>query len=212
MKKNYHIEDIQNALQNRVPYVQEATGIYAVLLLLLEVEGETCLLYQVRSDELDIQPGEICFPGGRLEPGESLQEAALRETWEELGILPEEVEVITQLDLLQDVSDRAIYPFLGKANASVIERMTLNQQEVKEVFMVPLSFLQENPPFVYETPVIMQIGDDFPYDKIGIPPKYTWRAGSTNVPIYEYEEYRIWGLTARMTRWLINVLEQEGVL
>lgn len=211
MNQPYHLKHIKKAMKNRVPYVQEAKGIYAVLLLLVEMDGETCLLYEMRADALHTQPSEICFPGGRVEQGEALCDAVLRETWEEIGILPEDVNIITQLDLLQDVSGRAIYPFLGSVDAKVLEHMTVNADEVQEVFLVPLSFLKDNPPYVYKTPVVMQIGEDFPYEKIGFQTGYAWRNGSLDVPIYEFKHYRIWGITARMTRWLIHVLEQEGI-
>ena len=64
----------------------DATGQYSVLVPLVEREGGLSLLYEVRAGSLRRQPGEVCFPGGRLEGAESPEECALRETWEELGI------------------------------------------------------------------------------------------------------------------------------
>ena len=53
-----------------MPKVQDVTGEYAVLVPLVERPEGLCLLYEVRADTLGRQPGEVCFPGGRLEPGE----------------------------------------------------------------------------------------------------------------------------------------------
>ena len=70
---------------------------YAVLIPLVETESGNALLLEVRSEKVR-QPGEICFPGGRSECGETVVETAVRETCEELGIEPSEIEVISELE------------------------------------------------------------------------------------------------------------------
>ena len=94
--------------------IQGAVGEYAILVPLVQWEGKLCLLFETRAETLvGHQPGEVCFPGGRREAGEKPVDTALRETWEEIGIPPEAIEILAPLDVIQDISDRVIYPFLG---------------------------------------------------------------------------------------------------
>src|SRR5271163_3100227 len=69
----------------------------AVLVALFEEEGEGRVVLTVRSDQLRSHTGEVAFPGGRIEAGESVVEAALREADEEVGLDPAAVTVIGQL-------------------------------------------------------------------------------------------------------------------
>lgn len=61
---------------------------------MVEVNGEDALLFEVRSKRLEMQPGEICFPGGRIESGETPETAALRELWEELRVPSRQVTLL----------------------------------------------------------------------------------------------------------------------
>ena len=101
------IEEMKDYFSHRELGLQEAAGEYAILVPLVQWEGQRCLLFETRADTLvGHQPGEVCFPGGRREHGEPPRETALRETWEEIGIPPEEIRVLAPLDLMQDISDR----------------------------------------------------------------------------------------------------------
>ena len=96
------------------PRAQTGAGEYAVLVPLVERPEGLCLLYEVRASSLDArQPGEVCFPGGRMEAGEDPVACALRETWEELAIPPEKVEVVARLDFLTHQGGFVMYPVLG---------------------------------------------------------------------------------------------------
>ena len=97
-------EEFRTRWTGHVPKVQDVTGEYAVLVPLVERPEGLCLLYEVRADTLGRQPGEVCFPGGRLEPGEDAVSCALRETWEELGIPRPAVEVVAELDWITAVT------------------------------------------------------------------------------------------------------------
>lgn len=70
-----------------------------MLIPMIEISGTKYLLFEKRSNKLRRQPGEICFPGGKLESGESLQECAVRETVEELQVLPGQIEVLGPGDI-----------------------------------------------------------------------------------------------------------------
>ena len=159
------------------------------------------------------QPGEVCVPGGRRERGERPVETALRETWEEIGIPPEEIEILAPLDVIQDISDRVVYPFLGTISPQGVDRLAASAAEVKNVFFVPLDYLMHYPEEVYRYTVSAQVDDQFPYERMGFPKNYPWRTGFMDVPIYEYEGHFIWGMTARTVRWLLRELramEGEG--
>ena len=71
---------------------------YAVLIPLIYVDGELRILYELRAMDMKVQPGEISFPGGGVELGESYKEAAIRETIEELRISKENIEVFGEID------------------------------------------------------------------------------------------------------------------
>lgn len=202
---------LKRVLSGRSIGVQEARGRFAVLLLLCEHEGELQLLFELRADTLRGQPGETCFPGGRIEPGETPEVAALRETFEEVGIPTEEIMLLSPLDIVVDISNRVIYPFLGYVAKESLRKLCLNPDEVKGVFFIPLRYLRKQEPYNYSAPVSMEIGEDFPYEKIGISSDYPWRTGLLDVPVYNYQGKRVWGLTARMLRWFLRLLDEEGL-
>ncbi|WP_288160786.1 NUDIX hydrolase, partial [Streptococcus pneumoniae] len=93
------IDQLKNDLHQSQPlFIGEETAFKAAVLVpLVQVNGEWHILFEVRSLIMRKQPGDISFPGGKLDGSETAQEAALRETHEELGIPPESVEILGQL-------------------------------------------------------------------------------------------------------------------
>lgn len=205
------INKLKAYFQTREFGLQGTVGEYAILVPLVERDGELFLLFETRARTLvGHQPNEVCFPGGRREPGESRQETAIRETVEELGIPREEIEILSRLDAAQDISDRVIWPFLGKVSEAGLRAMHESESEVQNTFLVPLDFLMNYPEEVYRYPVGPVVDDSFPFDRIGFPHDYPWRRGWMDVPIYEYEGHFIWGMTGRMVRWLVQKLKEMG--
>ena len=202
------IKDFEKRFSGHMPGLQGARAAFAVLVPLIVKKGEPFLLFEVRADTLNRQPGEVCFPGGRREHGETPRETALRETWEEIGIPPEEIRVLAPLDLMQDISDRVVYPFLAEISAAGAARLKASAAEVKNVFFVPVDYLLNCKEEVYRYVVSAKVDDDFPYERIGFPKTYPWRKGYMNVPIYEYQGHFIWGMTGRMVRWFLQQLRQ----
>lgn len=112
----------------------------AVLLPLVFPERGPALLLTKRSDEVERHKGQISFPGGGLEDGESPLDAALRETQEEIGVGPQDVEVLGALDEEEvSVSGFVVSPFVGVIPYP--SRLRLNAQEVRAVLQVPLRVL-----------------------------------------------------------------------
>jgi len=114
----------------------------AVMVLLTEDAGKYNLLLTLRSKNIS-HSGQISFPGGRCENGETIEEAALRETFEETGIETEKINIIGRLsDLFVPPSDNIITPVVGYAEKQL--HIQANYKEVEEAFFVPLSKLLGN--------------------------------------------------------------------
>jgi 8-oxo-dGTP pyrophosphatase MutT (NUDIX family) len=204
--KKITIKDFEDTFRDREPKSMGAYQYYSVLVPLVEKDGELFILYEVRAENMRRQPGEVCFPGGRIEDDESAEECAIRETSEELNIRPSDIRIIAQMDFLHTYSNFTLYSLLGVIDYEAYSGIRVNPDEVKEVFLVPVSFFAENEPEVYYYDVLPNIGPDFPYDKINLPNGYNWRKGKSTVPIYRYGDRVIWGLTARITNHLMDLV------
>lgn len=153
----------------------------AVLIPLCIVEDEVSLLYTLRTNNLKRNSGQVSFPGGMRETDEQLQDTALRESCEELGINKTSIEFWGSGRFIVS-KDIAIMPFLG--NIGVIEpgKLNINHEEVQYAFAVPLRHFCE------------------PANC-----KYTYFKQQSNrlrvLPAYTNDYQRIWGMTAYMT-WL----------
>ena len=197
---------LERLLKGRTPGLMDATGRYAVLVPLVRGEDGLSLLYEVRARSLRRQPGEVCFPGGRMEVGETPETCALRETWEELSIPSERIRVLGRLDFIAHRANFIMYPVLALVDRRAVEKMCPNSAEVEETFLVPLRHLLATQPLEYDYQLIPQTGENFPYELVGIPRDYRWQPGGENVPIYPWKGRAIWGLTARITRHLVALV------
>jgi len=176
----------------------------SVLVPIIESKNGLSLLYEIRSESLKKQPNEICFPGGKIEKGESKKNAAIRETTEELLISYEDIQFIGASDILVTPFNTIIYPFIGVLKDY---KGTFNS-EVKNVFTVPLSFLMSYEPTYFYLDVNMQPENDFPYHLIQKGENYKWGKGKYPVYFYIYEDKVIWGITARITYDFIKAIKE----
>lgn len=202
------IEQLHHLLSARTPAPMDTTRRFAVLVPLVEREDGLHLLYELRAASLRTQPQEVCFPGGGMEPGESPVDCALRETREELGIQPHQVQVLGPLDFICHRSGFVLYPILGRVEESVLDHLTINPQEVDRVFTIPLSALGRMPAQEYRYDLHPVLPADFPYAALGITPDYPWRVGEESGPIYPWQDTAVWGMTGRITRHVLNLLEE----
>jgi 8-oxo-dGTP pyrophosphatase MutT (NUDIX family) len=208
---NISIDTIENVVRGHVPKPIGRYRYYSVLLPLVNLDGVLHLLYEVRSDELKKQPGEIAFPGGKMEAGETPERTAVRETCEELCVPESAVRLIAQLDYIVSYSNFTMYSCLGEIDAAAIAAEP-NRAEVKDTFLVPLSFFLSGEPEVYVNRVAPVISEGFPLGKIHFKDGYSWREGRATVPIYTWcdpgsgEERVIWGLTAQLTHHFIEMV------
>lgn len=179
---------------------------FAVLVPAAEEPGGLSLLFEVRSASLHTQPGEVCFPGGAVEDGESPAQAALRETAEELGLTAPLVELGPALDLASHPAGFTAHPFLGRLRPGWREALRPNGAEVERVFTVPLDFFRQTPPERYVCTVKTVPPADFPDARLGFPQGYPWREGKVSVPVWMWQGTPIWGLTARIVLALVKDL------
>lgn len=178
---------------------------FAVLCPLVEQPDGLHLLFEVRAAALR-QGGEVCFPGGRREPGETAADCALRETAEELSIPPSQVRLLGTPDFLCSQSGFLTRPFLGLVSPAGMAAMAPSPAEVAEVFTVPFSFFQETAPEVYTYDLLPQGPAEFPYETVGVSPGYPWSHGRVEVPIWYWQGRAVWGMTARIVRHIVQSL------
>jgi peroxisomal coenzyme A diphosphatase NUDT7 len=208
--KTMEYKTIIDKLSNRTPTLlgQEQFSRFAVLLPLIEKDDEFHVLFEVRAFHLNRQPGEICFPGGKIDENDkNAQEAAIRETVEELGIEKANITNIFPLNYIVSPFDTIIYPFV--ATISHPHKIKPNKEEVAEIFTVPLSFFQQTEPEVYHVHFKVEPEANFPFDKIPNGENYNWRARKMDEHFYYYENKVIWGLTARIIYHFIELIKKD---
>lgn len=111
----------------------------AAVLIAMTDRADPGILLLHRPSNMRAHPGQIAFPGGKLEPGETAVSGALREAHEELGIRCDDVRVIGASDLYQTGSGYEVTPVLGVVPADI--RIHPNPAEVAQWFEAPAAFL-----------------------------------------------------------------------
>ena len=116
----------------------------AVLIPLLRSDRGIEVLFTRRTDTVMTHKGQISFPGGQREPeDQSLQETALRESYEEIGLKPSRVTILGELDdMFTSVSGFVVTPVVGLVDAA-LDDLTLAPAEVKSVFTVAIERLSD---------------------------------------------------------------------
>ena len=190
-------------IENETDYLRSA-----VLVPLVRREGRLGVLFEVRSTALTWQPGDICFPGGRIELDDAGSEAAaVRETREELSLPDSAIEVIGPLNSMVSPIGVMIHPYAAFINNFDLTRP--NHGEVSEVFVAPLDYLLAVEPLTAHMEVATRPLADFPLNLL--PPSYArdWKRRTTYpVLFYQYGGHVIWGLTARVLYGFLNVCRE----
>lgn len=195
-KRKLQVERLREFLTQRPKLSTEGSGSSttytpsAVLAPLFFRDGEPHLLFTKRTYEVEHYKGHISFPGGAYHEAEdgSLLLTALRETEEEIGLKPEHVEVLGELDSLISVTHGYfIAPFVGVfPHPYPFQTSTI---EVAELIEVPLTHLMDK--------------------------RFTWeerRPDGHMGYFFNYYGKVIWGSTATIVRQLLNIIQEEGIL
>ena len=203
-----NLDILKNDLMQRNKKYLDIDNYFSVLLPLIHIDGELHILFQVRSHMLNNQPGEICFPGGRLEDFETPLESAVRETIEELNITENQIEILGELDILTTPFNMVLYPFCGLLkDINNLEDIQFNKQEVNSLFTVPINELLSTTAISYPLEINFKSDENFPYHLIENGEKYKWKTGSYPVFFYQYKDYIIWGLTAKILNHFLSFMK-----
>lgn len=178
----------------------------AVLIPLLQnTEGELSILFEVRGADVG-QPGEVCFPGGRVEPGEEPGETVLRETCEELLLDPSQVQIAAPMHVMSAHGGTEVYSYLGVLHGYP---GTYSEEEVDHVFTVPLRWFRTHPPRIHDGFMMVDPGEGFPYELIPHGRNYPWHKVPRCFYFYETKEAVIWGMTADLLYYGLDVILPE---
>ena len=150
----------------------------------IERDGDAHLLFTKRAEHLGEHPGQMSFPGGGREPVDrTLTDTALREANEEVGMRPDEVDVVGRIDDTRTSSSYAVRPFVGVAPDRVY---VPDESEVAEVAVLPIAALTN--PTNYES------------ERRTGHPEY----GDHRVHYFHVDGYTVWGVTGRMVVQLLE--------
>jgi len=181
-------ESIRQALSQHQKVVEKAAGYTpsAVLIPLYVKEGECYLVFTKRTEILNHHKGQISFPGGgRHARDATLMHTAIRESWEEIGLKPEDVEVLGELDdIATYTTNFVISPFVAAIPHPY--QFRLNPYEVDEIIEVPLSVLLDKRNFSQE---VVSLGDQM-----------------IDQYFYTHGDKVIYGATARILKQFLEVI------
>ncbi len=174
-RKGWHPSQIK-------PGAKKAAG----LILLYPNNDAPHLLLTLRSKTVPQHKDQVSFPGGKIEPKESTEEAALRETMEEIGVRSKQIKLLGLLSPLYiPVSNFSLHPVIGIAH----DRPIFNRQkkEVSRILEVPLQNIFS--------------------EKYNPRKGFIWRNNTCiDIPYFQLEEERVWGATAMILSELIDLL------
>lgn len=160
----------------------------AVLVPIVEHEEGLTVLLTRRTDHLDVHAGQISFPGGHLHEGETAEEAALRETEEEVGLPREHIRLVGRLDTYVTRTGFEVAPLVGVVTPPF--PLALDSFEVAEVFEVPLPFF-------------LAPGSRQRHSRV-------YQGRERHFYAFPYDSYYIWGATAGMLINLVEVLSASA--
>jgi len=196
-----------SVLKNRSCDIENENDYFtsAVLVPLVRHKGRLGVLFEVRSSGLNWQPGDICFPGGRIELDDAgPMEAAVRETTEELGLPDTAIEILGPLSYMVSPIGVMLYPFA--AYITDYDLIRPNHGEVAEVFVAPLDYLLNSEPLTAHMELATRPLPDFPLELLENSYAKDWKRRTTYpVLFYQYDGHVIWGLTARVLFGFLNI-------
>ena len=161
----------------------------AALLLLYQVDGDWNVPLTLRGASLRHHGGQVSLPGGRIDPGETAEQTALREAFEEIGVIAEGVDVLGRLTPLPiAVSGHLLQPIVGYAAHR--PSFVVGEHEVERIIEVPVVRLRAPDAVGWE-----------------IRQRSLAPLESMDVPFFDVAAVRVWGATAMVLAELIAILD-----
>ncbi|MGQ9646835.1 MAG: NUDIX hydrolase [Thermodesulfobacteriota bacterium] len=178
------VRGILHTRQRRI--IEQPPFARAAVLVPLFEKGEAChVIFTKRSDNVRYHKGEISFPGGVFDEKDGqLQRTALRETFEEIGLKEDDVQIIGVLDDIVTVTQFIVTPFVGLFPYPY--SFKLSPIEIAELIEVPLSTLLDRD-CLSEREIIRGTGKEV-------------------VLAYQYQNHIIWGATARILKQFLDLI------
>jgi len=161
-----------------------------VLLPLFCKDGSYHILFTRRTDKVKRHKGEISFPGGIYDTSDGdLSATALREADEEVGIKPQDVELLGALDEVMTMTDFIVSPFVGLIPFPY--PFVLSEEEIAEIIILPL----------------------FDFLKEGVLSEEDWTYQEKTAKVYTYHcgGHIIWGATAKILRQFLDLITAGGI-
>lgn len=204
----------ENISKNKKLSIEKGLYEAAVFIPLIVENGIEKILFEKRSAFVS-QPGEICLPGGRKEPGDTtLEDTAIRETCEELGVLKEEIEVLGKVGIMTSSIGSMIHVYTGILHIKEKEMTNINKDEVESIHLVPVEELKSHIPKEYKIKITATGYEEeehekkviFPAKELGLPEMYHgyWSMGYRTIFVYDLQNIKIWGLTGRIIKHFIK--------
>lgn len=159
----------------------------SVLLPLTFFQNEWHLLFTRRTDKVESHKGQVSFPGGAADEGETEEQTALRETQEEIGIDPQHINIIGKLSKMITISHFQVSPIVGVVPFPYAYK--IENAEVARVFTIPLLWLANKNNY-WE----FHLGD----------------SSRSVIAYHPFDGELLWGATARMTVNFLKTLELLG--
>ncbi|MFH2031512.1 MAG: CoA pyrophosphatase [Bacteroidota bacterium] len=191
-----------------------------VLIPLIKLNDEYHFLFEKRAANIR-QGGEICFPGGAVDSADNgYIETALRETTEEIGVYKDKINILGSLNTLIGPRGITVDSFIATLDIMSIDDCKIDKTEVERIFLVPVTFFENNPPEKYK--VVSQIKLMF-YDENGLeenlihsidnannPNDKSYTENVRNVLVYKTSGEIIWGITARLIFEVTKILRKKN--
>ena len=203
----FNVSKIENQLKKFDVYQYETKELRnsAVLIPILPVHTSSSNFpsYQIimtgRSPKLKHHTGEMSFPGGKFDPKQdnSLKDTALRETYEEIGVAPENIRIIGNLDDLPTLTGWTIRVFVGILEIPQEFKFTINQEEVSALVKIPIDYIASENLF-YRIP--------FPKEQNFSMLCFDYKDQELN------QNFKIWGASAHMLQEFLKKLYNIEVI
>lgn len=158
-----------------------------------EFRSQAAFILTTRNSKLSKHAGQRAYPGGRVDPGETAQQAALRELEEEVGLQLDAARVLGRLDDYATRSGYVITPFVLWGGSGV--RLTPNTDEVEKIHRIPLDELLRD-----DAPILEDIAES-EHPVLKMPLGDSWFAAPSAAIAYQFREVALLGKTTRVAHF-----------